>query len=277
MDIENKNRNLYQELYKAKGDTKKHISTAAHEGKIGTMNVANIKARQATLDAGLESAAFLKNILEVQLRTDDKITEAESYAKDKGYERDDDFNLIQGKKERWYDPESKEHLSLGTVLARKTEAGELKRKGIDKPFVAPTSEYNFDDAMIQFKAREQLDVKLKDRKMGASEGYAKAGSKYEFKKDNPLANIHKYDYVSMLKDFDSIFGENEVVNEVVNDNVLNTEVNPNVATNDAGGSYDALYGDYETDDDGVMRAMPNRGGGGTPYSEDDDFAIDRWW
>ena len=99
----------------------------------------------------------------------------------------------------------------------------------------------------------------------------------EFKKDNPLANIHKYDYVSMLKDFDSIFGENEVVNEVVNDNVLNTEVNPNVATNDAGGSYDALYGDYETDDDGVMRAMPNSGGGGTPYSEDDDFAIDRWW
>ena len=243
MDIENKDRNLYKELYKSKSDTKKHLNDASHADKMGKMDVISVEGRQKTLDSFLESGALLKNVMETQSRLGENIDEAETYASEKGYKRADTFNFVDGKEEKWYDPNTKETMSIGTILSRKTEADELKRKGISKPMDMPTSNVNFDDAMLQFKAREQLDVKFKDRKIGASEGYAKAGKKYEFKKDNNMFNYHKYDFVGILKDYDSIFGDTNTVDNVIKKDNL-------------------TWGDYETDDDGVLTSMPNAGGGG---------------
>lgn len=230
MAIENRNRNLYKQMYSDISGIKKSLSDVEHEGKMGSIAVANTQARTKTIEQVVQGLALGKNIIESQKRMSEDLEEADIYASEAGHEKKSSFSFLDGKKDFYIDKDTGDEVSIGQMLARKTEKDELKRKGLDKPMELPDENNLFDDAMLQFHAREKLDEKLSKTKMSASEGYAKFGDKYSFKNTDDMFKYHKYDFVSMYRDFDSIFGENEVVDNVVN-TIDNSLFKPN-STND---------------------------------------------
>ena len=250
MDIENKDRNLYQELYGAQADTKAHIGKAGSIGKNLEQELKDIQAHTTTATKVIEGIGITKNIMDAQKRQAEEVEKVDKYALGQTYEAEEEleggdqyadkdgnwvstqkstkkkYKRYQDPKADWWedstvvkykDQESGEILSVGDMYADMTEQKRLKKLGLDKPMEKQKSLYDEGEIKQYFSDMGKWQDKVGSAKMNPHEVTSKFGDTYKLSKESSLfgATMGGWDFSKMLQDWDSKFGETSVIKEVL--------------------------------------------------------------